>query len=223
MDLRIPLYPPASALTLEAHVWAQIMSHYVFSSTHESSFTADMAVLLWCILTDQPLNLPRHIRNAMGHVQIVGNLPFPALVSDLVSAAGVSYKAGDTKAMLLRDDQYVPNEKYLRLSAATISQPTEPVEDIPSSTPQAPTTAQLLHQILEKLDRHEQKAKLREHRNKRRFTYLKELIMGKFKDSDTPDSTSFTSTKSHDGPDCGDTATSPPLFLTDGTGDGAKP
>ncbi|QHO56245.1 uncharacterized protein DS421_3g72090 [Arachis hypogaea] len=36
----------ASALTLEAHVWAQIMSHYVFPSTHESSFTADMAVLL---------------------------------------------------------------------------------------------------------------------------------------------------------------------------------
>ena len=78
-------------------------------------------------------------------------------------------------------------------------------------------------QILEKLDRHEQKAKMRERRNKRRFTYLKELIMGKFKDSDTPDSTSFTSTGSHDGPDCGDTATSPPLFLTDGTEDGAKP
>ncbi|QHO23856.1 uncharacterized protein DS421_12g367170 [Arachis hypogaea] len=36
----------ASALTLEARVWAQIMSHYVFPSTHKSSFTADMAVLL---------------------------------------------------------------------------------------------------------------------------------------------------------------------------------
>ncbi|KAL4276777.1 hypothetical protein AHAS_Ahas20G0241100 [Arachis hypogaea] len=96
-------------------------------------------------------------------------------------------------------------------------------EDIPPSAPQAPTTTQLLHQILEKLDRQEQKAKLRERRNKRRFTYLKEMIMGKFKDSDTPDSTSFTSTGSHDGPDYGDTATSPPLFLTDGTEDGAKP
>ena len=125
--------------------------------------------------------------------------------------------------MLPRDDQYVPNGKYLRPPAATISQPTEPVEDIPSSTPQAPTIAQLLQQILEKLDRHEQKAKLRERRNKRRFTYLKELIMGKFKDSDTPDSTFFTSTGSHDGPDCGNTATNPPLFLTDGTEDGAKP
>ncbi|KAL4321857.1 hypothetical protein AHAS_Ahas14G0152400 [Arachis hypogaea] len=213
----------ALALTLEARVWAQIMSHYVFSSTHESSFTADMAVLLWCILTDQPLNLPRHIRNAIRHVQITDNLPFPALVSDLVSAAGVSYRAGDTKAILPRDDQYVPNGKYIRPPAATISQPTEPAQDIPPSISQAPTTDQLLYQILERLDRQEHKAKMRERPNKRRFTYLKELIMGKFKDSDTPDSTSFTSTGSHDGPDCGDTATNPPLFLTDGTEDGAKP
>ncbi|XP_072079089.1 uncharacterized protein [Arachis hypogaea] len=199
------------------------MSHYVFPSTHESSFTADMAVLLWCILTDQPLNLPRHIRNAMGHVQIADNLPFPALVSYLVSVAGVSFRAGDTKAMLPRDDQYVPNGKYIRPPPATTSHPTKLVADISSSTPQAPTTDQLLHQILKRLDRQEHKAKMRERRNKHRFTYLKELILGKFKDSDTPDSTSFTSTGSHDGPDYGDTATSPPLFLTDGTEDGAKP
>ena len=61
------------------------------------------------------------------------------MVSDLVSAAGVSYRAGNTKAMLPRDDQYVPNGKYLRLSAATTSRRPAPVEDIPSSTPQAPT------------------------------------------------------------------------------------
>ncbi|KAL4397269.1 hypothetical protein AHAS_Ahas01G0175000 [Arachis hypogaea] len=212
-----------SALTLEARIWAQIMSHYVFPSTHESSFTVDMDVLLWCILTEQPLNLSRHIRHAMEHVQIAGNLPFPALVSNLVSTAGVSCRAGDTKVMLPRDDQYVPNGKYLRLSAATTSQPTEPVEDIPSSTPQASTTEKVLQQILEKLDRHEQKAKMRERRNERRFKHLKELLKGRFRDSDTPDSTSFTSTGSRTGHDCGDTATSPPLFLTDGTEDGAKP
>ena len=159
----------------------------------------------------------------MGHVQIAGNLPFPALVSNLVSAAGVSYRAGDTKAMLPRDDQYVPNGKYIRPPAATTSQPPEPAEELPPSTPQAPTTNQLLHQILKRLDRQEHKAKLRERRNKRRFTYLKELLKGKYRDSDTPNSTSFTSTGSHDGPDCGDTATSLPLFLTDGTEDGAKP
>ena len=77
----------------------------------------------------------------------------------------------------------------------------------------------MLQQILEKLDRHELKAKMRE----RRFKHLKELLKGRFRDSDTPDSTSCTSTGSHDGPDDGDTTTSPPLFLTDGTVDGAKP
>ncbi|XP_057754390.1 uncharacterized protein LOC130973756 [Arachis stenosperma] len=196
------------------------MSHYVFPSTHESSFTADMAVLLWCILTDQPLSLPSHIRNAMGHVQIAGNLPFPALVSDLVSAAGVSYRAGDTKAILPRDDQYVPNGRYLRPPLATISQSTDDAADIP------PSTSQLLHQILKRLDQQDQKAKLRERRNHRRFKYLKELLTGNHildEDPGTTDSTSFTNTGSHDGPDCGDTATSPPLFLTEGTEDGAKP
>ncbi|KAL4315706.1 hypothetical protein AHAS_Ahas15G0211900 [Arachis hypogaea] len=155
----------------------------------------------------------------MGHVQIAGNLPFPALVSNLVSAAGVSYRARDTKAVLPRDDQYVPNGKYLKLPAATTSLLTTSVEDNPSSTPQAPTTDELLQQIIERLDRQEQKAKMRE----RRFKHLKELLKGHFKDSDTPDSTSFTITGSYNGPDCGDTATSPPLFLTDDTEDGAKP
>ena len=185
-----------------------------------------MAVLLWCILTDQHLNLPRHIRHAMGHVQIAGNLPFLTLVSDLVSAVGVSYRAEDTKAMIPRDDQYVPNGKYIRPPAATINRSTEPAEDIPSpTTSQAPSTNQLLHQILERLDRLDRKEKQRERRNKRRFTYLKELLVGNHppeEDPDTPDSTSFTSTGSHDGLDCGDAATSPPLILINGTEDSAK-
>ncbi|XP_057719581.1 uncharacterized protein LOC130934008 [Arachis stenosperma] len=63
-----------------------------------------------------------------------GNLPFPALVSDLVSAAGVSYKAGDTKAIIPRDDQYVPNEKYIRPPVATTSRTADPAGGIPSSS-----------------------------------------------------------------------------------------
>ncbi|KAL4344925.1 hypothetical protein AHAS_Ahas11G0227100 [Arachis hypogaea] len=145
-----------------------------------------MAVLLWCIFTDQPLNLPRHLRHAMGHVQIAGNLPFPALVSDLVSAAGVSYRAGDTKTILMRDDQYVSNGKYIRPPAATTSRPAELAGDILfPSTSQAPSTNQLLLQILERLDR-------------------------------------LDRTRSHVNLDCGDSATCPPLFLTNGTEDGAK-
>ncbi|KAL4306604.1 hypothetical protein AHAS_Ahas16G0194900 [Arachis hypogaea] len=119
--------------------------------------------------------------------------------------------------------QYVPNGKYLRLPAATTSLPTTPVEDNPSLTPQAPTTDELLQQIIKRLDRQEHKAKLRDRRNNRRFKHLRELLRGDCKDSDTLESTSFTSTGSHDGPDCGDTATSPLLFLTDSTENGAKP
>ncbi|KAL4294044.1 hypothetical protein AHAS_Ahas18G0188700 [Arachis hypogaea] len=62
-------------------------------------------------------------------------------------------------------------------------------------------------------------------RNKCQFTYLKELIVGNHppkEEPDTPDSTSPTSTRSHDNPDDGDAVTSPPLFLTDGTEDDAK-
>ena len=85
----------------------------------------------------------------MGHVQIAGNLPFPALVSDLVSTAGVSYRAGDTKAVLPRDDQYVPNGKYIRPPAATTSRTADPAGDIPSPyISPALSTNQLLLQIL---------------------------------------------------------------------------
>ncbi|KAL4329190.1 hypothetical protein AHAS_Ahas13G0275300 [Arachis hypogaea] len=104
-------------------------------------------------------------------------------------------------------------EKYIRPPAATINRSTKPAEDIPSpTTSQAPSTNQLLLQIIQKLDRLEEKGKQMEHRNKRRFIYLKELIIGNHppkEDPDTPDSTSFTSTGSHDGPDGGDAATSP--------------
>ncbi|KAL4329161.1 hypothetical protein AHAS_Ahas13G0272400 [Arachis hypogaea] len=51
-----------------------------------------------------------------------------------------------------------------------------------------------------------------EHRNKRRFTYLKELIVDNHlpeEDPETPNSTSPTSTGSHDDPDCGDAVTNP--------------
>ena len=58
------------------------------------------------------------------------------------------------------DDQYVPNGKYIRPPAATINRSTEPAKDIPSpSISQAPSTNQLLHQILERLDRLDRKEK----------------------------------------------------------------
>ncbi|XP_016166297.1 uncharacterized protein LOC107608997 [Arachis ipaensis] len=78
----------------------------------------------------------------------------------LVSAAGVSYRAGDTKAMIPRDDQIVPNGKYIRPPVVTASRPAEPAKDIPTpSTSQSPSTNQLLHQIIERLDRLDRKGK----------------------------------------------------------------
>ncbi|KAL4337601.1 hypothetical protein AHAS_Ahas12G0126500 [Arachis hypogaea] len=63
-----------------------------------------------------------------------------------------------------------------------------------------------------------------ERRNKRRLTYLKELIVGNHPPKEAPetlDSTSPTSTGNHIDTNCGDAVTSPPLLLTDGTEDGA--
>ncbi|KAL4371518.1 hypothetical protein AHAS_Ahas06G0173800 [Arachis hypogaea] len=112
--------------------------------------------------------------------------------------------------ILPRNDQYISNGKYIRPPAATTSQPPEPAKNIPSpSTSQAPPTNQLLHQILERLDRLDRQRKQRERHNKRRFTYLKELLVGNHPPEEDPDSTSFTSTGSHDSPACGDTVTSP--------------
>jgi len=213
-------------------VWAQIISHSIFLSTHKSTYTADMAVLIWCILTEQPLNLSRHIQQAMGHVQIAGNLPFPALVSDLVSAVGVPYRAGDITVMIPRTDQYVPNGKYIRQPAPSASQPagrpldTPPPSTPPSSTPQEPSTHQMFLQILERFDRQDRRMEQMERRNKRRYNYLKELIIGThppLAQTDTPDSPSSSSTGSLGQPDSGGDASSPTLLLTDDTEDRAKP
>ncbi|KAL4300562.1 hypothetical protein AHAS_Ahas17G0213300 [Arachis hypogaea] len=65
-----------------------------------------------------------------------------------------------------------------------------------------------------------------ERRNKRRYNYLKELIVGTQPPpelKDTPDSPSSSSTGSHGKPDSGGDASSPTLLLTDGTEDCAKP
>ncbi|KAL4328146.1 hypothetical protein AHAS_Ahas13G0170900 [Arachis hypogaea] len=90
---------------------------------------------------------------------------------------------------------------------------------------QAPSTNQLLLQILQRLDRLDRQAKRMECHNKCRLTHLKELIIGNHppeEDPETPDFTLPTSTESHDDPNCGDAVTNPPLLPTDGTEDSAK-
>ncbi|KAL4337445.1 hypothetical protein AHAS_Ahas12G0110900 [Arachis hypogaea] len=61
--------------------------------------------------------------------------------------------------------------------------------------------------------------------NKRRYNFLKELIVGTHpppEPKDTPDSPSSSSTGSHGKPDSGGDASSPTLLLTDGTKDRVK-
>ena len=56
----------AHFLTVEARSWAQILSHYVLPSTHKSSFTADLALLVWCVLMERPVNILLLVKQAMG-------------------------------------------------------------------------------------------------------------------------------------------------------------
>ncbi|KAL4397238.1 hypothetical protein AHAS_Ahas01G0171900 [Arachis hypogaea] len=104
----------ARFLTVKARAWAQILSHYVLPSTHESSVTMDLALLVWCILTERTVKIPLLIRQALGRVQDKGNLLFPALVFDLVTAASVPREANDTIAIISVKGNVVPTGKYLR-------------------------------------------------------------------------------------------------------------
>nr|XP_025640316.1 uncharacterized protein LOC112734979 [Arachis hypogaea] len=82
----------ARSLTIEARAWAQILSHGVLPSTYKSSFTADLALLVWCVLTERPVNISFFVKQAISQVHARGNLPFSALVSDLVAAAAAKQR-----------------------------------------------------------------------------------------------------------------------------------
>ena len=90
----------ARFLTVEARAWTQILSHYVLPCTHKSSFMANLALLVWCVLTERPVNILPLVKQAMGQVHARGNLPFLALVSDLVATASIPWEDMDTKAII---------------------------------------------------------------------------------------------------------------------------
>ncbi|KAL4337443.1 hypothetical protein AHAS_Ahas12G0110700 [Arachis hypogaea] len=137
-------------------MWAQIMSHYILSSTHESSITTDLALLIWCILTERPINISYLIRQAMGCVHTKGNLPFPALVTDLIAAAGVPQEGKDVKETISAKDNIVLSGKYLKPPAGTANLDIAIPFDIPttSSAPQK-SSHQLLVELTQKVDRYE--------------------------------------------------------------------
>ncbi|QHN92519.1 uncharacterized protein DS421_17g584460 [Arachis hypogaea] len=188
-----------------------------------------MAILVWCILMEKPLNIPRLIRQAMGQVQTVDNLPFPALVTNLVSMAGVSYEATDVKTMIPRDDKIVPNGKYIRPPMVPTSLDMASHSDIlaTSTAPLAPQQSayQLLIELTEKVDRQGRGIEQIERRNKRRYNYLKKLIGSinpPTEEPDTPECTSDHSMESNQEMDSGSDDSNPALLITDGTEDRAK-
>ncbi|KAL4288045.1 hypothetical protein AHAS_Ahas19G0246900 [Arachis hypogaea] len=110
------------------------MSHYVLPSTHEFSITANLAILVWCILTERPINIPYLIWQAMGRVHTKGNLPFSALVVDLIAAIGVPHEATDMKAIISAKDDVVPSGKYIKPLAGTARLDMSIPSDIPTTS-----------------------------------------------------------------------------------------
>ncbi|QHO49199.1 uncharacterized protein DS421_1g11920 [Arachis hypogaea] len=169
----------------------------------------------------------------MSRVQIVGSLPFPTLVLNLVSVAGVFYQAGDVQTMIPRDDKIIPNRKYNRPPVPLVSRNKDPFFKAPSSfippssTPHAPPQSahQLLLELLEKVDRQGRRIEQIERRNKCHYNYLKELIgciNPPLEEPDTLECTSDHSMESNHEPDCGSDDFDPTLLITDGIEDRAK-
>ncbi|XP_020964374.1 uncharacterized protein LOC110265634 [Arachis ipaensis] len=105
----------------------------------------------------------------MGRVHAKGNLPFSALVSNLVAAAGVPCDAKDMKATILAKGDIVPSGKYLQPPMDATSLDIAPPPTIPTTSSTPPkSTHQLLVELHEKINRYER-------RNKRRFAYMKKL------------------------------------------------
>ncbi|KAL4276116.1 hypothetical protein AHAS_Ahas20G0175000 [Arachis hypogaea] len=157
-------------LTVDARAWTQILSHYVFPRTHETLITANLALLVWCILTEQLVNIARLIHHTLGRVLAKGNLPFLALVTELVATAGVPQEAKDRKAMIPVEGDVVPTKNYLKPPAEhkTFDIVAPSVIATTSSTSQG-SSQQRLEDLHKKIDRYERQ-------NQRRYAYIKKLL-----------------------------------------------
>ncbi|XP_016167305.1 ATP-dependent DNA helicase PIF1-like [Arachis ipaensis] len=106
----------------------------------------------------------------MGHVHAKGNLPFLALVTELVAAASVPRETKDRKAIIPVEGDVVPNGKYLKPPAEhkTLEIAAPSVNSTTSSTSQG-SSHQRLEDLHKKIDRYER-------RNQRRYAYIKKLL-----------------------------------------------
>ena len=209
----------ARYLTQEATAWAQILAHYVLPSTHGSSITAELALLIWCILTKKPVDVPCAIRQSMGRIHAKGNLPFPALVTALVAKAGVNRETKDRRTSIPVDGDIIPTKRCLKPPEVTkdIELPTPTGHATTSSTSQK-SAAQRLEDLHNKLDRYER-------HNQRRYAHVKRLLSVITPPMEEPDISTSTATSSGDSNGIGDVAHSElnhPARLTSSTEDRAK-
>ncbi|XP_020973232.1 uncharacterized protein LOC110269698 [Arachis ipaensis] len=157
----------------------------------------------------------------MGRIHTKGNLPFPAMVTELVAAAGVHRETKDRRTSIPVEGDVIPTKRCLKPPEVTkdIGLPTPTRNTTTSSTPQKSAT-QRLEDLHKKLDRYER-------RNQRRYAHVKKLLSIVTPPMEDPDISTSTATSSGSTDDNGDEGHSGlghchPLCITSSTEDRAK-
>ncbi|QHO25185.1 uncharacterized protein DS421_12g378850 [Arachis hypogaea] len=210
-DTTMPRGIKRAYLNDEARLWHQILSNYVMPSTHETEISAAMITLLWCVLEDKDLYLPRFIRHYMARVHVRGTLPFPYLVIQLGRRADVPREDADERPPAADCRKIIPHSRnFLALGHRpppfTATDESAPPSTGPSSstaTPPTPATTtapppatepvyHLVHRLFRRLDQMER-------RNKQRYEHLKLMIRSGDIPSE-PDTPSEASEEEADAP-----------------------
>ncbi|QHO12173.1 uncharacterized protein DS421_15g504600 [Arachis hypogaea] len=165
----------------EARLWHQIFSNYIMPSTHKTEIPAAMITLLWCVMEDKDLYLPRFIRHYMARVHVRGTLPFPYLVTQLGRRADVPWEDADERPPAAECKKLIPHSRNFLALGYRPSFLTATADDtaIPSTGPSSSTAApstptsepvyHLVHRLFRRLDQMER-------RNKRRYEHVKLMI-----------------------------------------------
>ncbi|MED6198561.1 hypothetical protein PIB30_067605 [Stylosanthes scabra] len=165
-------------LTIEARLWQQILTNYVMPSTHDGKITSDMALLIWCVLEEKRVYLPRLIRESFGKIHKFGNLAFPCLITQMALKLNVEWDVEDYKPIVPRSKELIPHgiwyksenpAKRKRTNKASSSRVGTSEAEVPQPTPPHQRIHELVHQLIKKMDRNGR-------REKRHYEYVKKLI-----------------------------------------------
>ncbi|MED6121854.1 hypothetical protein PIB30_033969 [Stylosanthes scabra] len=166
-------------LTIEACLWQQILTNYVMPSTHDGKITSDMALLIWCVLEEKQVYLPRLIiRESFGKIHKFGNLAFPCLITQMALKLNVEWDVEDYKPIVPRSKELIPHgiwyksenpAKRKRTNKASSSRAGTSEAEVPQPTPPHQRIHELVHQLIKKMD-------CNGWREKRYYEYVKKLI-----------------------------------------------